>query len=128
MLSIRLEQETVLSVASRQPSQNRTLFPTQLTSQTRPPPLASRGEEQHPLFRWSPRLRVVVLGDRVFTFDFHRFSPTVIKSKGLTLFEPIFIAGARYRLCGHLLCGPFRKCLKTIGKASATSDSPPWQC
>src|SRR5262249_49160009 len=68
MLSTRLEQEIALSVASPPPSQNRTLLPMQLTSQTKLPQSVSRGEEQHPPFRGSLRLRVAFYGDRVFYF------------------------------------------------------------
>src|SRR5262245_46601209 len=69
MLSTRLERETVLSVASPPPSQNRPLLPMQLTSQTKLLQSVSRGEEQHPPFRESLRLRVAFHGDRVFTFS-----------------------------------------------------------
>src|SRR5262249_22003181 len=69
MLSTRLERETVLSVASPPPSQNRTLLPMQLASQTKRLQSVSRDVEQHLPFRGSLRLRVAFHGDRVFTFS-----------------------------------------------------------
>src|SRR5262249_26433827 len=69
MLSTRLEQEIALSVGLPPPSQNRTLLPMQLTSQTKLLQSVSRGEEQHPPFRGSLRLSVAFHGDRVFTFS-----------------------------------------------------------
>src|SRR6266536_37476 len=100
MPSTRPGQETVLSAASPQPSQNRTLFPTQLTSQIRPPPSASRGEEQHPLFRQSLRLakqRNEALGSREKEGD---------KSRLIPLFFPPDVM--RILLVGFSLASPPR--------------------
>src|SRR5262249_24865169 len=69
MLSTRLGLETASFVASLPPSQNRTRLPMQLTSRTKLLQSVSGGEEQHPPFRGSLRLRAAFHGDRVFTFS-----------------------------------------------------------
>src|SRR5262245_34105316 len=80
MLSTRLEQEIALSVGLPPPSQNRTLLPMQLTSQTKLLQSVSRGEEQHPPFRGSLRLRlrIAFYGDRVFTFSSLLACPRIV--------------------------------------------------
>src|SRR5215475_3025527 len=78
MLSTRLGLETASLVALPPPSQNRTLLPMQLTSQTKLLQLVSRGEEQHPPFRGSLRLRAVFHGNRVFTFSSLLAFPRVV--------------------------------------------------
>src|SRR5215475_2102176 len=84
MLSTRLEQEIALSVGLPPPSQNRTLLPMRLTSQTKPLQSVSRGEEQHPPFRGSLRLKVAFHGDRVLTFSLLLAFPRIVMlaSKG----------------------------------------------
>src|SRR5262245_66169958 len=59
MPSTRLAPETVLSGPSRQPSQDRSPFPTQLISPIRLPPSVLRAEALHPLFRCSLRLNEI---------------------------------------------------------------------
>src|SRR5262249_14774986 len=95
MLSTRLEQEIALSVASPLPSQNRTLLPMPLTSQTKLLRSVSRGEEQHPPFRGSLRLRIAFHGDRV---PFLAFPRIVMLASKRGMDHERFDAGVEQRL------------------------------